>query len=62
MLSEEMDDELDENGANKLALDKEWLATFIQELEEAITKVKDEKKKSYAMKKEALDEKLTLMK
>ena len=50
------------DGATTLAKDKEWLATFIQELEEAITKVKDEKKKSYAMKKEALDEKLTLMK
>ena len=43
MLSEEMDDELDENGANKLALDKEWLATFIQnKLKKAITKVEDE--------------------
>lgn len=42
MLSEEVEEE-DENGANRLALDKEWLANFIQnKLKKAIGKVEDE--------------------
>lgn len=43
MLSEDMDDEMDESDANRIALDKEWLAAFITDkLKKAIGKVEDE--------------------